>query len=220
MPGTSDTPTEAGPVQQEESLTFDKDGDLKLKVGTNPSQEMLVDSRVLCRVSPVFRKMLRGPFAERKPEQGNWMIKLPEDRNDTFAVLMDLAHGLYIRVKRTIAINDLYKLCVLTNKYDMVSVLRPMENHWYQSISGRMGILQCQTKYHREAMFILFELGYGADVSRMASALARSCPTDINGDFIDTNGVPLRNHEPFNMSGISNILGESRLLNFQVFIHM
>jgi hypothetical protein len=129
MPGTSNTPTKPGPAQQREPLTFDQDGDLKLTVGTNPSQEMLVDSHVLCRTSPVFRKMLRGPFAERKPEQGNWNIKLPEDDNETFAVLMDLAHGLYMRVECTITTAKLYKLCVLSNKYDMISVLRPMENH-------------------------------------------------------------------------------------------
>jgi hypothetical protein len=95
MPRTSNAPIEPGPAQQGDLLTFDEDGDLRLMVGTNPSQEMLADSHVLCRISPVFRKMLRGPFAERKPGQGNWNIKLPEDDSRSFSVLMDMAHGIF-----------------------------------------------------------------------------------------------------------------------------
>jgi hypothetical protein len=63
-------------------------------------------------------------------------------------------------------------------------------------------------------MFILFELGYEDDVRRLASGLACNCPTNVNGDFIDRNGVPLRTRGPFNLSGMSNVLCKYTMLNF------
>ncbi|KAF4998838.1 hypothetical protein FGRMN_2893 [Fusarium graminum] len=202
----SSTPTKSGSMQQEKSLTFDKYGDLKLTVGTNPSQEMLVDSHVLRRTSSIFCKMLCGPFVERKPEQGDWKIALPEDDNKAFALLMDMAHGLYVLTAGRLEIDKMYKLCILTNKYDMVSVLRPMEPRWSKRITLKSKSIQCQSETYRKSMFILLELGHANCLTAMIDGLIRGCPTDDRGDFVDENNIPLKKLEPFHMPTMSNML--------------
>ncbi|KAI8267569.1 hypothetical protein K4K56_004477 [Colletotrichum sp. SAR 10_98] len=68
------------------SKTFDSKGDLYLVVGIragDPST-FLVCSKVLARASPVFDKMLFGPFAESRPstesskQDSAWIVHLPE----------------------------------------------------------------------------------------------------------------------------------------------
>ncbi|KAM0343308.1 hypothetical protein ACHAPU_008629 [Fusarium lateritium] len=202
----SGTPTKPDPTQQEKSLTFDKYGDLKLTVGTNPLQEMLVDSHVLRRTSPIFCKMLCGPFVERKPEQGDWNIALPEDDSKAFALLMDMAHGLYVLAAAKLDIDKIYKLCILTNKYDMVLVLRPMERRWSKSITLSNKPVHCQSESYRKSMFILLELGYANYLKTMINGLIKNCPTDDHGDFVDKDNIPLKTLEPFHMPTMSNML--------------
>lgn len=173
---------------------------------------MLADSHVLCRTSPVFRKMLRGPFAERKPGQGNWNIKLPEDDSGSFAVLMDMAHGLFCLAQEETTVDRLYGLCVLTDKYDMVSVLRPMQGRWFKKIEASISSFALHNRLHRKMMFIAFELGYSVTLKGWILNLMQKCPTDMNGNFIDKNDVPLMHYKNLATPHMSNILGRCRTM--------
>lgn len=112
-------------------ITFDQDGDLILTVGPeDKNQEMQVDSRALCRASLVFRKMLRGNFAEAQPETGEWHVRLPDDNVEGFAVLMDMVHIQSTRTPWSPEIPLLYEIVRLADKYDMTQILRPVAAKW------------------------------------------------------------------------------------------
>ncbi|KAH7137303.1 hypothetical protein B0J13DRAFT_527941 [Dactylonectria estremocensis] len=133
---TSNTPTKA----EDSIIKFDPDGDLVLVVGTGSPQELLVDSRALRRASPVFRAMLSDRFSEAKPKEGILKVELPEDDFDAFAVLMDIVHGVFDRISSKLSAQELYDMCILTNKYDMTQALRPIlaseANAAYKKCSG------------------------------------------------------------------------------------
>lgn len=102
------------------SLKFDQNGDLQLFVGTNDAKkEMLVDSRALCRASPILRKKL----AETKSEGGHWHLKFPDDQAEAFSILMDMVHGQFILTPKYPSIEQLYQVVFLANKYDMFQTL-------------------------------------------------------------------------------------------------
>ncbi|KAK7430834.1 hypothetical protein QQZ08_002623 [Neonectria magnoliae] len=118
------------------TLEVDPAGDLYLIVGNDPPQEMLVDSRALCRSSRVFRKMLGSNFSEAKPDGGRWQVKLPEDSPKALALLMNIVHSSYDRVPMKLEIDDLFDMCVLVDKYDMERALWPVASAWIQPYSS------------------------------------------------------------------------------------
>ncbi|KAF5008386.1 hypothetical protein FDECE_5342 [Fusarium decemcellulare] len=189
-----------------EDIQFDDQGDLWLSVGTRPSQDMRVDSRVLCRASPIFRKMLQGEWIERKPEHGVWKVVLPDDDSESFALAMDMAHGLFQRIKPEIAPQDLYSLCVVTNKYDMTNVLRPMERSWVLPHASQVGAGDANWVLALgEMMFVAWELGRRTNLEGMAHRLIKDCDVNEFGALVDCDSVPLEELEPF---ALLPVLGE------------
>ena len=70
--------------------TFDKHYDLILLVGNSPTAEFKVCSRTLARKIEFFDKMLYRPFTERKPDSGDWVVKLPETDQASFKMILDV----------------------------------------------------------------------------------------------------------------------------------
>ncbi|KAJ0372195.1 hypothetical protein COL26b_009237 [Colletotrichum chrysophilum] len=81
---------------------LDSKGDLYLVVGSDiragdPST-FLVCSKALARASPVFDKMLFGPFAESRPstesskQDSVWIVHLPGDEPAHFEVVLNILH--------------------------------------------------------------------------------------------------------------------------------
>lgn len=195
--------------QPQPTLTFDEHGDLLLVVGSgNTEQQMIVDSHALCRSSVVFRKMLSGNFLEAKPRDGDWQVKLPDDKPNPFAVLMDIIHGNYDRAPETPALKLFYEVTVLTNKYDMTRALRPVMNDWF--IGPKWG-KQVSLSFTRlsHLLFISWEVGYAETFCWVANKVADLVAIDESGRLVDSKNRPL---EQF--AGLSDldILGECRIL--------
>ncbi|KAF4420404.1 hypothetical protein CFRS1_v015485 [Colletotrichum fructicola] len=100
MPTPTPTPT----------TIFDSKGDLHLVVGSDvrdrdPST-FLVCSKALARASPVFEKMLFGPFAESRssPESSKqepaWVVHLPEDDPDHMEAVLNILHFNFKEIPR------------------------------------------------------------------------------------------------------------------------
>lgn len=132
QPKTLTTP---GAIKTPPLLEFDQDGDLTLKVGQNPPQTMKVDSRALCRSSPVFRRMLRGSFSESQPHSGPWEVKLPGDSPHAMSIIMDMVHCQHSRTPSEISLGSLVSVLAFTNKYDMARLLRPVAWRWLTSVT-------------------------------------------------------------------------------------
>jgi hypothetical protein len=62
------------------TIYLDSDGDLRLRVTAvtaedDHTQDFVVCSRALMRLSPVFKALLAGGFQESRPTEGEWIVQ-------------------------------------------------------------------------------------------------------------------------------------------------
>jgi hypothetical protein len=81
-------------------IHLDSNGDLRLRVTTKDShtQDFVVCSRALMRLSPVFKALLSGGFEESRPTEGEWIIPLPDDDPGALLTLLNIIHGRFGKV--------------------------------------------------------------------------------------------------------------------------
>ncbi|KAI5919548.1 hypothetical protein F4810DRAFT_686660 [Camillea tinctor] len=133
-------------------VIIDPDGDLSLKVWEHGKFGwfqlkvsepiiLVVCSRTMSRASPVWKKLLYGGFAESKQpcESGKaeWLVELPEDNPRAMTTILNIIHSRFKylpRVSESIGVNDLYELTVLTDKYDLTTILRPWATNWMEAM--------------------------------------------------------------------------------------
>ncbi|KAM0343306.1 hypothetical protein ACHAPU_008627 [Fusarium lateritium] len=180
-----------------EFISFEETGDLWLMVGTGQqSATLLVDSHALCRTSKVFRSMLRSGFMESKPQdQDHWEVKLPEDKAQPFIIILGIIHNEFERTPVEIGLEDLYHLCILTNKYDMTKVLRPMVASWQKCLKDDSeGIEHCSKK-----LFVAWELGCRETVEETLLKIAIYCSINSDGDLVYEESLLLEKFEAFEL---------------------
>ncbi|KAK4149875.1 hypothetical protein C8A00DRAFT_46600 [Chaetomidium leptoderma] len=109
---------------------MDADGDLVLRVGSElgNAQEFRVCSAAMRRASPVWKSMLFD-----KP----WPIRM----------LLAIVHGKFDHVRSTLTLDELRDILVVTDKYDLLPVIRPWPNTWMLAVhsqprNGRERILK------------------------------------------------------------------------------
>ncbi|KAK2589763.1 hypothetical protein QQS21_012553 [Conoideocrella luteorostrata] len=183
---TRQIPKRPASSEEVEYLKFDEDGDLTLLVGWCVQQRMLVDANALCRMSPVFRTMLKGPFKESKPASGDWMIELPEDHAPGFAMIMDIIHNQFQCTPTDPTVDDLIHVAILTNKYDMAKVLRPLAQTWREKLrlesdkplAGVEGLLG-----------VAYELGDAETFDKLARKIALGHRVNKQGNIQSADGM-------------------------------
>ncbi|CAH0045574.1 unnamed protein product [Clonostachys solani] len=149
----SPPPTEMVHMQKNPSprstspVDLDYHGDVKLRVGQSKDADGLAIeptyftacSRTLARISPVFDRMLYGHFAEaRKPTtpDQDWIVNLPNDKPEPMGILLGIAHCQFLAVPKTLTLDQLYDLTVLTNYYDATALLSPWVDSWIACMDG------------------------------------------------------------------------------------
>lgn len=179
------------------TLCFDPNGDLMLTIGRGLGRDMLVDSRALSRASHKLHTILSD---DSKKNDNSWTLELPEDDPLPFAILLDLIHTRFERIPARVTLKQLYGICILTQKYDMTEVLRPVAERWYKNIGrpseGEYGL------FFKKA-FVAWELGFAEDLSEMAGHVVLNCYLDEDdqlvigkekeklSDFSDFQRIPL-----------------------------
>lgn len=123
---------------QDEANTFaiDPRGDLTLNIGLSDScKKFIVCSRTLSRISPVLERMLYGSFAESKSSCATaWTIDLPDVNPLPFALLAYISHGEFGSIPKTLKVDELFELIILTHYYDCTQILAPWAERWLSSI--------------------------------------------------------------------------------------
>ncbi|KAF9771615.1 hypothetical protein IL306_010739 [Fusarium sp. DS 682] len=211
MPFSEASSSGASPLEDSspEIITFDdNDGDLWLIVGTGSSCKILhVDSRALCRASKAFRAMLRGHFSGLKPanDQDRLEVKLPKNNPEAFAVLMDIVHANFDHAPLDLKAQELYDICVLTNKYGMTKTLQTMASTWYKKLKS-----MCQRSKRIESycnnLFMAWELGCQGAVEEMLEIITEGCHLDWNGSLVSDRYTQLDSLEVF---GLLPLIGKS-----------
>ncbi|KAK4099212.1 hypothetical protein N658DRAFT_517483 [Parathielavia hyrcaniae] len=118
---------------------MDPDGDLVLQVGSRfgSPREFRVCSATMRRTSPVWKNMLFGVWKEAKPTAGPWVVDLPEDKPEPVHGLLAIIHSKFHLVHSSYRIprlSQLHDILVVTDKYDMISVIQPWARTWVQQV--------------------------------------------------------------------------------------
>ncbi|KAI1780741.1 hypothetical protein F4818DRAFT_435938 [Hypoxylon cercidicola] len=159
---------------------IDPDGDLCLEVGF-VSAEFVVDSKMLARASPAWKKLVDGVFAEDKKAEAQdgkpeRVLKLPDDNHAAMEIFLNIIHGRFDRVsgyEEFVYCVYLYSLCVLTDKYDMTRILRPWAKGWSRTVHANCDKLgdSLRTKFCHERLWIAWELGDHVSFEKIAETL-------------------------------------------------
>ncbi|KAF4490171.1 hypothetical protein FAGAP_11056 [Fusarium agapanthi] len=175
--------TETGESVSNESgkplICFDESGDLYLKVGQNPGRLMLVDSRALSRVSPRLKDAVSLNQKDTE-DGGDWTIELPDDDPTPFTVLMNLIHTRFEKVPAKVSLKKLYGACILTSKYEMTQVLRPVAEHWFKALGTST---EDYGLFFKKA-YIAWELGFSEELSEMMGHVVLNCSLDWNDQLV------------------------------------
>ncbi|KAF4913016.1 hypothetical protein CGCVW01_v010979 [Colletotrichum viniferum] len=145
------------------TTTFDSKGDLHLVVGSDvrdgdPST-FLVCSRALARASPVFDKMLFGPFAEARPssesskQESAWVVHLPEDDPEHMEAVLNILHFNFKDIPQHFTPPLFSGMIVIADKYDCIGIFKP----W---VASCMPYPEFGNIYHPKfALHIAWQLG-------------------------------------------------------------
>ncbi|KAK3400230.1 hypothetical protein B0T20DRAFT_180275 [Sordaria brevicollis] len=149
---------------QRSVVDIDIDGDLLLDIGGGEDSELTevqrfrVCSSTLRRHSPVWKQMLFGPWKESKPagaKSNEWIVEFPDDNVKAMEVVLNIMHGRFKQVPRCLSLDQLYKLLILTNKYDLTELLRPWCAQWVSVAYGDLSSVDTL-----KTLFIAWELGH------------------------------------------------------------
>ncbi|KAF1738459.1 hypothetical protein CRV24_000385 [Beauveria bassiana] len=169
-------------------IAVDRRGDVTLQVGRDcetrdnfwQPAEFLVCSRTLARASPVFDRMLYGPYIEamggNKTDATGWTVALPEDKPAPMQVFLNIAHANFVLVPLILSVDSLYDLAVLTNYYDATPLLLPWIGAWMASLAE---ISQDANEIQYKMLWIAWEFGrkeeFGAVAHRMLMEQPEQC---------------------------------------------
>jgi hypothetical protein len=102
--------------------------------------------------------MLFGPWIEAKPAQGDWIVELPDDETETLNILLSIVHGRFQVVPKNITLGRLYDILIVTDKYDMISVVRPWADDWVRVVKD-LGFIYSTGYSQLMRMHAAWELG-------------------------------------------------------------
>jgi hypothetical protein len=188
------------------TIYLDSDGDLRLRVTAEDdhTQDFVVCSRALMRLSPVFKALLAGGFRESRPTEGEWIVPLPDDDRGALLTLLNIIHGRFGMVPENPPLEELYRILCVANKYDLTGAVRPWASKW--------------TKLAEEAqkdktggnpvmlVFIAWELGYQELYVKIVERLVGECSINEKGHLTTLKGLCLEDYDhigPLDLLGMS-----------------
>ena len=165
-----------------ESVDFDGHADLVLRVGSGDDSPAIFNasSRALARASPVFDRMLYGDFVESKTkaEDGSWTVDLPNDSPTSMEIFLNITHAHFKLVPKTLSIDELYDLTVLTDFYDATPSLAPWADTWMSSINE----LPIDASLAPKLLWIAWQLGREEIFENISREILMESEGPLSGD--------------------------------------
>lgn len=130
--------------------------------------------------------MLFGGFKEA--DQGpDWTVDLPEDDSWSLEILLNAVHANFSKVPEHVNISGLYKITVLTNKYDMMHCLRPWASVWTCEANNPVLYKPADGKSVEEVdiemLWVLHELGMYPQFFEVIHGIVMNATATSNGDI-------------------------------------
>ncbi|KAK3400228.1 hypothetical protein B0T20DRAFT_350048 [Sordaria brevicollis] len=166
-----------------ETVYIDPNGDLLIDATANPicSTRFRVCSNALRRQSPVWEKMLFGPWKEAKPTDGSpWIVELPDDPDHSLHIIFDIIHANYEGIPPFPSVIIIYDLMTVAHKYDVVHLTRPWSSQWSSIASN--SILPAADVVR--SLFIAWELGDEHLFALRLEEIALQVEVDLDGRLV------------------------------------
>jgi hypothetical protein len=177
------------------TIHLDGDGDLRLRATAKEghTQDFIVCSRSLMRLSPVFKVLLSGGFAESRPTEGEWLVALPDDDPEALLTLLNIIHGGFGLVPDKPRLEELYRILCVANKYDMTEAVRPWAGNWAKLAEEA----QRDKTGGNPAMltFIAWELGHQELYAKIIQRFVGECSINENGHLKTPKGLCLEDYD-------------------------
>ncbi|KAF8847697.1 hypothetical protein BDZ45DRAFT_811387 [Acephala macrosclerotiorum] len=193
------------------TIYLDDNGDLRLRVTAEKeghSQDFVVCSRALMRLSPVFKVLLSGGFEESRPTEGEWIVALPDDDREALLTLLNIIHGRFGMVPDKPRLEELYRILCVANKYDMTEAVRPWAGNWAKLAEEA----QREKTGGNPAMltFVAWELGRQELYAKIVQKFVGECSIDENGRLTTPKGLCLEDYDHIGPLDLLEKIGESR----------
>jgi hypothetical protein len=122
---------------QSETPTLDT---VKPNLETAYKTHLLVSSKHMCLVSPVFKAMLQGEFREGRElkEMKKIDLPLPDDDAEAMKILVLIIHCKHKLVPLKVDLELLTNIAILVDKYRMHEVLNIMAPIWKKHLKADM----------------------------------------------------------------------------------
>jgi len=193
------------------TIYLDGDGDLRLRATAEKeghTQDFVVCSRALMRLSPVFKVLLSGRFEESRPTEGEWIVALPDDDREALLTLLNIIHARFGMVPDKPRLEELYRILCVANKYDMTEAVRPWAGNWAKLAEEA----QNDKTGDNPAMltFVAWELGHEELYAKMVQKFLGECSIDENGRLTTPKGLCLEDYDHIGPLDLLVKIGESR----------
>jgi hypothetical protein len=163
-------------------VEIDRHGDVTLELTKNCDgsddgvRSILVSSKVLALASPVFSAMLSPRFREGQRSALGTLdpIPLPDDDTDAVTVLCHVLHFNYSALPVRADLKLFKNLALLCDKYDCVTPLRFVSEHW---------LLLWEKTAEKEELETLLFISYIFDRAERFSALSTRIIKEFAGNL-------------------------------------
>lgn len=186
-------------LDKPQTVIIEPNGDLYLQVDNAKSEskpetscsftEFLVDSKALCRASPVLSKILSASTAPAGPTTQKWLVKLPVNDEASMSMLLYIMHCRFDKVPQIshgINLNDLYEIAILTHTFDCPTVIRPWAKTWLSTTAEL--VPKASIRQLERISWVAWELG---DRELFGKVVWRFVVTLTDHDFTDLGSSTL-----------------------------
>lgn len=161
-------------------IYIDMRGDLRIRTTADDGvrQDYIVCSRTLARLSPVWNAMLFGGFKESKPttKDTEWIVSLPHDKSHALSTILNIVHGHFDLVSRSMTLREVHSLLIVTEKYNMTEIVRPWARDWLDAVGYRFS--------DPLLLFVAFELGAERVFANSVDWFVTNCGADDGGELV------------------------------------
>ena len=177
----------------DEPTTYvDSSGDLTLLVQAGGKRKtFVVSSKAMCLASPVWHAMFDPKSHFKEANLGNKEASLEDDDPEALLLLLNIAHLQFLKVPQSLTFDQLLKVSILCDKYDVVTLVRPWLLRWLDKLKHLSN-----SPGYEEWLFIAWVFGDASTFTSIALRLVLEIKDVLFGRYVTGTGVPLGKNLP------------------------
>ena len=166
-------------------INIDSNGDLTLAVHQgDDAKTFRVSSQVMRLASPVWRAMLDPERGFKEALTRNEPITLHDDNIEAVFLVLLMSHLRFQHIPGTLGFKQMVNLCMVCDKYDCVSILRPWLSRWISPLLAHVN----QVGYE-DWVVIAWVVGDTETFKRVTDQLILTCKTNDSNQCLNSSGA-------------------------------